>query len=112
MLGTIINNTVFRLEMREDNLATRILARWRRQVVTDWRERYDDWVLGFETYVVENEHRVGTCYRADNWTLVGRTTGDKMIYCKKTEQFSGTSGEENVCFLFLNGFRRCTRRGR
>jgi len=88
MLGTIINNTIFRLERREDNLATRILACWRRQVVNDWREMYNDSVLGFETYVVENEHRVGTCYRADNWTLVGRTAGNKMIFCKKSEQFS------------------------
>jgi hypothetical protein len=32
MLGAIINNTIFRLEMHEDNLATRILACWRRQV--------------------------------------------------------------------------------
>lgn len=88
MLGTIINNNIFRLEIHEDNLATRILACWRRQVVNDWRERYDEWVLGFETYVVENEHRIGTCYRADNWKLVGRTAGHKMIYCKKNDQFS------------------------
>jgi Domain of unknown function (DUF4338) len=60
-----------------------IIARWRKQVVSDWANKCGHSVLGFETFVVENEHRSGKCYRADNWTCVGRTTGDKLIYCKR-----------------------------
>jgi hypothetical protein len=87
MLGTIINNTIFRLEVTIPNLASAVLSRWRRQVITDWEEKYSEPVLGFETYVLENEYRNGGCYIADNWVQVGRTSTDKIIYCKLNEDF-------------------------
>src|ERR1019366_3755258 len=87
MLGNIINNTVFRLEVHVPNLATACLARWRRQVVADWNDRYGEGVIGFETCVLETPHRNGGCYIADNWTKVGRTSTGKIVYCKLNKNF-------------------------
>ena len=100
-LPSIINNTVFRLEKHIPNLATQVLALWRRRCAKDWRERYNVEPHGFETFVVETDYRKGTLYKADNWTFLGETFGStkshkglmnksvrkntnkKMIYAKK-----------------------------
>jgi hypothetical protein len=100
-IGTIINNTVFRLIKNEKNFATQILSMWRKKVKKDWVDRYKSEVIGFETFVF-GENRVGTIYKADNWSLVGNTKGSakykphgaygvgerkttdiKLIFCKK-----------------------------
>ena len=75
VLNGIVNNTVFRLEKHEPNLATQILAKWRTLIPSLWLEKYGVVVYGFETFVVEEEFRKGTLYKADNWTFVGRTSG-------------------------------------
>jgi hypothetical protein len=99
MLGTIINNTVFRLERREPNLATQVLALWRHQVVEDWYALYGEDVLGFETFIVRNEHRFGTCYKADNWKEVGVTTTGKLIMCKRDKRFAEQWTGNTQCWL-------------
>lgn len=99
-LPAIINNTVFRLEYHEKNLATRVLSKWRRVVSELWEKLYGVEVIGFETFVVEEDWRKGTLYLADNWVHVGETAGStkvhkglkekstrvttskKMVYCK------------------------------
>ena len=99
-LPAIINNTVFRLELHEKNLATQILSRWRKTISEMWKYVYGIPVIGFETFVVEEDYRKGTLYKADNWTFVGETfgsakshnglinkssrleTNQKLIYCK------------------------------
>lgn len=100
-LPSIVNNTVFRLEKHIPNLATFVLSRWRKRVATDWEDRYGVKVHGFETFVVEEDHRKGALYLADNWLYLGETAGStkthkglnnkseriatsvKMIYAKK-----------------------------
>jgi hypothetical protein len=101
-LPSIINNTVFRLENHEvKNLATMVLSLWRKTIANDWEDRYGVKVHGFETFVVEEDYRKGTLYKADNWDFLGYTAGStkshnglenksvrvdttvKMIYCKK-----------------------------
>ena len=79
-LNGIIDNTVFRLERNIPNLATQILALWRRRIAEDWETRYDVRVCGFETFVIENERRKGSLYLADNWTFVGRTYGSTKYH--------------------------------
>lgn len=71
----IVNNVVFRLEERIPNLGTQVLAMWRKRVAQDWKERYGDDVLGFETFIF-GENRTGAMYKADNWTYVGETQGN------------------------------------
>jgi hypothetical protein len=80
-LNGIIDNTLFRLEQNERNLATRCLSLWRRVVPEYWMYLYDVAPYGFETFVDENakvrpgKTRDGGIYRADNWTYLGRTIG-------------------------------------
>ncbi len=76
----LVNNTVFRLENNIPNLATQVLAQWRRRVINDWptcspASTHRPPVLGFETFVGVAEHRVGTIYKADNWHCLGLTQG-------------------------------------
>ena len=99
-INKIIDNVVFRLELNEKNLGTKILALWRRLVKDDWEKKYNDNVIGFETFVF-GENRFGSMYKADNWDFVGMTKGNtkfhahgayngteriktnqKMIFCK------------------------------
>lgn len=79
-LNCIVNNTVFRLEKRLPNLATQVLAMWRRQVAKDWEDRYGVAVHGFETFVIENDTRKGTVYKADNWDYIGETSGSTKTH--------------------------------
>ena len=105
-LNSVINNNIFRLEYPAPNLATMVLAMWRKRIVQDWQDLYGVEVAGFETFVVEErlwngKTRNGACYRADNWELVGITKGygdtnvrgrehqdkrlksRKLIYCRR-----------------------------
>ena len=79
-LNGIIDNTVFRLEQNEPNLATQVLAKWRRVVARDWERKYGVKVAGFETFVVEEPHRKGCLYKADNWDFVGKTSGSTKFH--------------------------------
>lgn len=79
-LPSIINNCVYRLEKHTMNLATRVLAMWRKQIAHDWSARYSVIVHGFETFVVPSEIRTGALYRADNWTYLGETQGSAKTH--------------------------------
>ena len=99
-INKIIDNVVFRLELNEKNLGTQILSLWRKIVKEDWEKKYNDNVIGFETFIF-GENRFGSMYKADNWEHVGMTKGNtkshahgayngteriqtvqKMIFCK------------------------------
>jgi hypothetical protein len=102
-LPAIVNNSVFRLELHEMNLATKVLSKWRVVVKDLWFKFYGVDIIGFETFVVETDTRKGCLYLADNWSPVGMTSGNakahgkggmsaksfrqetekKIIYCKR-----------------------------
>ena len=108
-LNSVINNNIFKLDYGAPNLATIVLKMWRKQIIKDWENLYGVPVAGFETFVVEErlwngKTRNGACYRADNWHLVGLTSGygarnprgrtirkakilqsQKLIYCLKVK---------------------------
>ena len=71
ILNGLINNIVFRLEKSEPTLATQCVSMWRGVSAYLWEAFYDVEVYGFETFVVEAEHRKGTLYKADNWECTG-----------------------------------------
>lgn len=56
------------------HLASHLLGRLTRQLSTDWQHVYEHPVHFVETFV-HRERFKGTCYRAANWTFMGRTTG-------------------------------------
>ena len=56
------------------HLASHILGRMARQLPCDWERIYEHSVYFLETFVDPQRFR-GTCYRAANWIVLGRTTG-------------------------------------
>jgi hypothetical protein len=60
--------------VRVPHLASHLLGRMARQLCADWVRVYAHPVYFMETFV-DTERNRGTCYRAANWTELGRTTG-------------------------------------
>ena len=56
------------------HLASHILGQMARQVSRDWQRWYCHPIYLLETFV-DPERFAGTCYRAANWMVVGKTTG-------------------------------------
>jgi len=56
------------------NLASHILSRMAARLSADWECVYEHPIYFLETFVDPGRFR-GTCYRAANWVLLGRTTG-------------------------------------
>ena len=56
------------------HLASHILGQMARRIAGDWERTYGHPIYFLETFVDPERHR-GTCYRAANWVLMGRTTG-------------------------------------
>ena len=75
-LNFMTNNTRFLILpwVRVEHLASHILGRIVRRVRADWLERYGHAVHLLETFV-ECDRFKGTCYKAANWTHVGKTKG-------------------------------------
>lgn len=61
------------------NSGSQFLAACRRDAIVWWKERYDDTLLAFQTFILPP--RTGAVYKADNWLYLGVTTGAsfKMI---------------------------------
>src|ERR1022692_635856 len=55
-------------------LASHILGRMARQISQDWERVYGHPIYFLETFIDPERFR-GTCYRAANWVVLGRTTG-------------------------------------
>ncbi len=56
------------------HLASHILGRMAARIAADWGHSYAHPIYVLETFVDPTRFR-GTCYRAANWIVVGRTTG-------------------------------------
>jgi hypothetical protein len=57
-----------------EHLASHILGRMAKRLSEDWERIYGHPIYFLETFVDPERHR-GTCYRAANWVVLGRTTG-------------------------------------
>ncbi len=75
-LGGVVNNARFLIVpwIRVASLASKLLSMASRVLPQDWEGRYGYRPVLLETFV-ETERFAGTCYRAANWTCVGRTQG-------------------------------------
>jgi hypothetical protein len=60
--------------VRIQNLASHVLARMAARIAEDWQQMYGHPIYFLETFVDPERFR-GTCYRAANWLLLGKTTG-------------------------------------
>jgi hypothetical protein len=60
--------------VRVEHLASHILSRMAARISADWQQMYEHPVYFLETFV-DSERFRGTCYRAANWVVLGKTTG-------------------------------------
>jgi len=60
--------------VRVEHLASHILGRMAARISDDWQQMYGHPIYFLETFIDPERFR-GTCYRAANWVLMGRTTG-------------------------------------
>jgi hypothetical protein len=60
--------------VRVAHLASHVLGQMARRIAGDWEQIYGHPIYFLETFVDPERYR-GTCYRAANWTVMGRTTG-------------------------------------
>ena len=60
--------------VRVEHLASHLLGGMAVRVSADWERMYGHPIYFLETFVDPERFR-GTCYRAANWVLLGRTTG-------------------------------------
>ena len=60
--------------VRVPHLASHLLGRMVRRLSGDWQQSYGHPLYFLETFV-DLERFPGTCYRAANWIVLGRTTG-------------------------------------
>jgi len=60
--------------VRVEHLASHILGRMSSQISADWQRMYGHPIYFLETFVDPERFR-GTCYRAANWVVMGKTTG-------------------------------------
>ena len=75
-LQLVVNNARFLILpwIQSKGLASKILAMAARRLPVDWLARYGYQPVMLETFVESPRHK-GTCYKAANWQLVGRTLG-------------------------------------
>jgi hypothetical protein len=75
-LGLLTNNTRFLVLpwVEVPHLASHTLACLSGRIRADWQEKYGHPIHALETFVDCSRFK-GTCYRAANWTYVGKTQG-------------------------------------
>jgi len=75
-LHRVANNVRFLIPpwVTVHNLASKVLGATLRRLTSDWQEAYGHPLDLAETFVDPRRFR-GTCYRAANWQLLGRTAG-------------------------------------
>ena len=60
--------------VRVEHLASHILGRMAARISDDWQRMYGHPIYFLETFIDLERFR-GTCYRAANWVVLGKTTG-------------------------------------
>ncbi len=75
-LSYVTNNTRFLILpwIKVSHLASHILSRISRRILTDWMAKYAHPLYCLETFVDSSRYR-GLCYQAANWHMVGQSSG-------------------------------------
>jgi len=78
-LPWVINNSRFVIMpwVKIPYLASHVLAQLRKRIASDWATLWGYRPLLMESFVDPTKYN-GTCYRASNWHLVGKTTGEGL----------------------------------
>ncbi len=93
-LNNIVNNIFYHVEKvdnqyPERNFTVKVLKIFRERISIDWKNRYGDYVLGFESLV--ELPRSGNIYIRDGWLEIGVTKGYtcKRVGGEGTDSWSG-----------------------
>lgn len=93
-LKQIVNNIFYHIEKKNGrypirNMVSTVLQMFRRTVARDWKTKYGDEVIGFESLI--ELPRTGEAYRRDGWTEVGITKGQtcKRVAGKGSDSWTG-----------------------
>lgn len=93
-LRQIINNIFYHIERKNGiypvrNMVPTVLRLFREKIVMDWKMKYGDAVIGFESLI--ELPRTGEAYKRDGWTEVGITKGQtcKRIAGHGTDSWTG-----------------------
>lgn len=93
-LNNVVNNIFYHVEPKLGkypirNFTTEVIKKFEERVVIDWKEKYGDECIAFETLV--ELPRTGECYRRAGWTKIGQTKGYtcKRIGGKGTDNWTG-----------------------
>ena len=89
-LNSIVNNVFFNVTKVEGkypmrNFTSKIIKVFMERVSKDWKDKYGDTVVGFETLV--EKPRGGDLYKKSGWVAVGETVG---YTCKRV---AGNGGD-------------------
>jgi len=76
-LNMVANNSRFVVYpfVTVPHLASHILSLVSKRIAADWDKKYGHQICLLETFIEAPARFRGTCYKAANWTRVGRTTG-------------------------------------
>lgn len=91
-LNNVVNNIFFNVSPVDGNypvrnFTTKCVKEFERAAGIDWRSKYGDKVIGFETLV--EKPRTGDLYKRAGWVVVGETKG---YTCKRV------AGRENATY--------------
>ena len=93
-LNSVINNIFFHIERVNNqypyrNFVLSVLKEWRQEIAKEWKKKYGDHVIGFESLV--ELPRTGEMYKRDSWIYTGTTKGYtcKRIAGKGSDSWSG-----------------------
>lgn len=83
-LNNIVNNIFFNVSPANckyplRNFTTKVIELFTERIAQDWKRKYNDKVLGFETLI--EKPRTGELYLKAGWRAVGETIG---YTCKRT----------------------------
>jgi hypothetical protein len=93
-LKHIVNNIFYHIEKKDGrypvrNMVPTVLSLFRERIISDWKAKYGDDVIGFESLI--ELPRSGESYKRDGWVEVGITKGQtcKRIAGKGTDSWTG-----------------------
>ena len=93
-LNNVINNIFYNISKVNDtyparNFTSLVVKEFVKKATIDWKKKYGDIVLGFETLI--EKPRTGKLYKKAGWVKVGETKGYtcKRVAGKGTDSWSG-----------------------
>lgn len=93
-LKQIVNNIFYHIEKKNGrypvrNMVPTVLGLFRERITLDWKSKYGDEVIGFESLI--ELPRTGEAYKRDGWIEVGVTKGQtcKRVAGQGTDSWTG-----------------------